>query len=78
MPERPLPPQLLDPHPARLPADPVAATRVIEVHRLAVRLGEPGYVDPVTGFWVQTAATLWARGTCCDSGCRHCPYLSRE
>jgi hypothetical protein len=24
---------------------------------------------------VLTAAELAARGTCCDSGCRHCPYV---
>jgi hypothetical protein len=39
--------------------------------------GEPGYADPQTGLFVLTAATLAARGTCCESGCRHCPYLDR-
>ena len=23
-------------------------------------------------------AVLWERGECCDSGCRHCPYLARS
>ena len=26
------------------------------------------------GRWVFTADFLRRRGTCCDSGCRHCPY----
>jgi hypothetical protein len=45
-------------------------------HRRAERDGEDGYIDPETGFFVFTAAYLAARGTCCDSGCRHCPYRS--
>jgi hypothetical protein len=36
--------------------------------------GSPGYVDPATGLYVLTAATLRDRGECCGSGCRHCPY----
>lgn len=32
------------------------------------------YTDPETGFLVFTAHYLAARGFCCDSGCRHCPY----
>ena len=31
------------------------------------------YIDP-DGLYVFTAAYLLARGTCCQSGCRHCPY----
>jgi hypothetical protein len=26
------------------------------------------------GKWVFTATYHLRRGTCCDSGCRHCPY----
>ena len=43
-------------------------------HDEAVRVGADGYTDPDTGYFVFTAAFLEARGTCCDSGCRHCPY----
>jgi hypothetical protein len=43
-------------------------------HDEAVRAGADGYTDPHTGYFVFTAAFLSARGTCCDSGCRHCPY----
>lgn len=34
-----------------------------------------GYEDPGTGLFVQTAAHLLRRGSCCESGCRHCPYV---
>jgi hypothetical protein len=43
-------------------------------HDAAVAAGEPGYLDPETGLFVFTAAFLAERGTCCESGCRHCPY----
>jgi hypothetical protein len=36
---------------------------------------EAGYVDPDTGLYVLTAAFLASRATCCESGCRHCPYV---
>jgi hypothetical protein len=51
-----------------LPADVVAA------HEAAIAAGADGYLDPRTGLFVMTAAYLAARGSCCDSGCRHCPY----
>jgi hypothetical protein len=51
-----------------LPADVVAA------HDEAVLAGRDSYIDPATGFMVLTAAFLAERGTCCGSGCRHCPY----
>lgn len=47
---------------------------ILAAHASALRRGEPGYLDPMTGYLVFTAAKLWARGTCCGSGCRHCPY----
>ena len=47
---------------------------IIAAHERAVRAGEPTYLDPATGLMVLTVATLLARGTCCESGCRHCPY----
>jgi hypothetical protein len=30
-----------------------------------------------TGRWVFTEHFLKARGYCCGSGCRHCPYRDR-
>ncbi len=44
-------------------------------HDAAMRAAQAGYFDPDTGLFVLTAAELAARGTCCDLGCRHCPYL---
>ena len=43
-------------------------------HSEAVAAAQPGYIDPASGLFVLTAAYLAARGDCCDSGCRHCPY----
>jgi nucleoside 2-deoxyribosyltransferase len=43
-------------------------------HDRAVGEGADGYADPETGLLVFTATYLSARGTCCDSDCRHCPY----
>jgi hypothetical protein len=43
-------------------------------HDAAVAAGEPGYLDPENGWFVFTAVALAANGTCCTSGCRHCPY----
>jgi len=44
------------------------------VHAEACRRGEPFYADPATGLMVMTRVKLEARGRCCGSGCRHCPY----
>jgi hypothetical protein len=59
-------------HPDRLPV--AWRDEVLARHRAAVEAGEPGYVDPATGYLVFTAAHHRARGECCDQGCRHCPY----
>jgi hypothetical protein len=39
--------------------------------------GRDYYVDP-DGLYVFTAEYLLARGYCCRSGCRHCPYGFRD
>jgi Family of unknown function (DUF5522) len=70
--DRRLPAPLARPDPARL--DP-ARPDYQATHGHALAAGEDGYLDPATGLWCFTAAYLWDRGTCCDSGCRHCPYL---
>jgi hypothetical protein len=73
----PMEPGRLVPHPDRL--DPARAdyVAVIEAHHSAIEAGDVGYLDPATGLFVQTARTLWQRGSCCDQGCRHCPYVER-
>lgn len=47
---------------------------IADLHRQAVATGQPLYCDPATGLWVQTEATLRARGACCGNGCLHCPW----
>lgn len=47
-------------------------------HDAAEAAGLPGYLDPVTGYFVMTATTLRNRGFCCGKGCRHCPYPPEE
>jgi Family of unknown function (DUF5522) len=47
---------------------------IVAAHAAASAAGADGYVDPVSGLFVFTSAYLAERGTCCDSGCRHCPY----
>lgn len=66
---------VLVPHPSRL--DPRRPDRpaILAAHLAAVEAGQPTYRDPATGFTVMTGPTLAARGTCCDNGCRHCPYV---
>lgn len=66
---------LTQPHPSRLPMATPAYDEVLRRHAVALEAGESGYADPTTGFFVMTAATHAARGTCCESGCRHCPYV---
>jgi Family of unknown function (DUF5522) len=73
----PLPGELLVPHPRRLSPNTPQYAEILAVHEDAVRRGEPGYDDPLSGLWVMTAAQLWGRGFCCYSGCRHCPWIER-
>ena len=47
---------------------------ILAAHERAIREGADGYIDPKRGLFVFTAAYLAARGACCDSNCRHCPY----
>jgi len=72
-----LPPDRVLPHPERCdPARPDYA-EIVRRHAAAIATGTPWYLDPRTGYQVWTAQTLWERGECCDTGCRHCPYLER-
>lgn len=58
----------------RLSPEQPAYLDIVAAHEWAVQAGQPGYIDPLTGFFVFTAAEHWERGSCCNSGCRHCPY----
>lgn len=66
---------LFEPAEERLALDHPRRAEVLAAHRAAVEAGEPGYLDPETGLFVMTAAYLASRGTCCGSGCRHCPFV---
>jgi hypothetical protein len=72
-----LPAALALPDPGRLdPARPDYLA-ILEAHERALAAGQDGYPDPASGNLCFTAAYLWARGSCCDSGCRHCPYVNQ-
>lgn len=62
------------PSAARLAPDHPLRAEILAGHEAALATGEPTYVDPASGYQVLTADTLAARGTCCGSGCRHCPW----
>ncbi len=63
------------PHPSRLsPERPDFAT-IIAAHEAAVLAGADGYLDPVNGSYVFTVTALQQRSFCCETGCRHCPFL---
>jgi hypothetical protein len=65
-----------EPSPSRLAPDDPRRGPILAAHRAAVEAGQGGYLDPTTGLYVLTASYLLERGTCCDSGCRHCPYVA--
>lgn len=66
---------LTEPHPDRLPPRSRHRDEVLAAHALALEQGEVGYRDPVTGLFVFGARYLADRGSCCERGCRHCPYV---
>ena len=67
---------LTDPHPDRLARDHSDYETIVRAHAAALQTGEDTYADPPTGLTVLTAGYLARRGFCCDSGCRHCPYVT--
>jgi hypothetical protein len=66
---------LHEPHPSRLPPGHPHRDQILAAHAEAMERGDSGYTDPDSGLFVLTAAFLADRGACCESGCRHCPYL---
>lgn len=65
-----------EPHPDRLALDHPARDEILRRHGQAIDAGEAGYIDPRTGLFVFTARYLAERGSCCQSDCRHCPYVA--
>ena len=70
-----LPAELIDPHPSRMRE---GSPAMLEAHREAVAEGLDGYVDPETGMFCFTADYHWNKGSCCDLGCRHCPWVEAD
>ena len=46
--------------PARLPPSTPGYDAIVAAHETAIVNGEPGYLDPMTGLFVMTAAYLWS------------------
>jgi hypothetical protein len=67
---------LTDPHPDRLSPDHPDYEAIVRAHAEALHSGADTYVDPPSGLTVLTAGYLARRGFCCDSGCRHCPFIT--
>jgi hypothetical protein len=67
-----------EPSMSRLPEDTPHRDEILTAHKSALSKHEAGYLDPVTGLFVLSAAYLAARGYCCERGCRHCPYVMDE
>ncbi|MDX6198731.1 MAG: hypothetical protein QOJ79_1882 [Actinomycetota bacterium] len=66
---------LSTPASSRLPLDHARRAESLAAHDVAMSNDAAGYADPESGLYVLTAAWLAARGTCCENGCRHCPYV---
>lgn len=66
---------LTEPAADRLATDHPRRAEILAAHAAALAAGDQGYLDPETGRYVLTAARLVVNGECCDSGCRHCPWL---
>ena len=66
---------LESPHPDRLSPTHPQYAEILERHASALAAGEAFYVDPASGLFVLTAGFLADRDSCCDKGCRHCPYV---
>jgi hypothetical protein len=63
------------PHASRCDPSRADYEAIITAHERAVTLGLSTYADPSTGLMVLTVVAHLARGACCGSGCRHCPFL---
>ncbi|MGH9102963.1 MAG: DUF5522 domain-containing protein [Acidimicrobiales bacterium] len=69
---------LSEPARSRLPSGHPRRQEILAAHDAALEAGTPGYLDPASGLLVLTAGFLATRGSCCGSGCRHCPYVVDE
>lgn len=72
-----LPPERRIPSPDRLSPDHPRYAEILSAHDRSIALDTYGYRDPATGLLVFSAKYLWDRAFCCETGCRHCPYVGR-
>jgi len=63
------------PHPSRCSPARADFAEIVAAHANAVSRGDLAYRDPSTGLFVLTYRAHLERGTCCSSGCRHCPFI---
>ncbi|MCK6604997.1 MAG: DUF5522 domain-containing protein [Ignavibacteriaceae bacterium] len=63
------------PHKSRLSESHPDYQLIIKLHEKACLEGKKTYTDPSSGYSVFTAGFHLQRGSCCKSGCRHCPYV---
>ena len=63
------------PHPRRLAEGHPQRAEILARHSDAIERDLPVYTDPVSALSVFTSEFLARRGYCCESGCRHCPYV---
>jgi hypothetical protein len=73
-----VPPDRRAPLTARLAPSRPDHAAIVAAHEAALAHDDDGYLDPATGAFVFTAQAHWDRGSCCHSGCRHCPYEDGE
>lgn len=73
---RPVDRPLNTPSPRRLPVTTPGREAILAAHAQAVDARQDGYLDPLTGLMSMTATGLLARGHCCGTGCRHCPWVA--
>ena len=52
--------------------------KALREHRAACDRDDAGYLDPDSGLFVMTSVYLREQGSCCGSGCRHCPFDAAE
>jgi Family of unknown function (DUF5522) len=71
---RTLPRELDQPHPDRLSPEHPMFDEIMFKHNLSITLGQGGYLDPETGYFVFNAKTLADNEKCCANACRHCPF----
>jgi len=64
------------PHATRFSPERADYDSVIAAHEVAALAGAEGYLDPTSGAYVFTVTKLLERTFCCETGCRHCPFIA--